>query len=77
MAEIDAEIKRLDRTTYAAAEAEVAFADNLVSAYATTVFSALPAGTFENGRSMRRQPQPQVELPEWARVLAPAEPEEE
>lgn len=75
-AHIGGQIEHLERTTYTAAELEVVFADKIVTTYVTTVFSSLPAGTLENGRSMQRQPQPRVQLPDWALALAPPEPEE-
>ncbi len=66
-------LSKLERTTYAIAESEVSFADEMASTYNSTVFSSLPAGVLAEGRELREQQRPSVQIPSWARGLAGAE----
>ncbi|HST69476.1 MAG TPA: hypothetical protein VLI94_07435 [Solirubrobacterales bacterium] len=64
-------IELLDRRTYSRGLSDIAFAGELVAAYANAAFSALPAGSLEGGREFAAQRQPHVEIPAWLEALAP------
>jgi hypothetical protein len=52
-------------------EGERAFAKEFVSLYESEVFRTLPPGALADGRGLRRQREPEIEMPSWAREEVP------
>jgi len=64
------DLKGLEEATVSLAKSEAVFPADLVGTYQRAAFSALPAGTLEQGRSLRSQEPPHIEFPAWVRRLA-------
>jgi hypothetical protein len=80
LAELQDELRRshnslseLENRTFSTAELEVEFAGRLVGVYESAVFSSLPVGVLAEGRELKQQRRPAVDLPSWTSGLAGAE----
>jgi|GEM_PF-6491007 len=69
LARRDEELSGLKGQTHSVAKNEVAFAQEIVSAYRSAAFSALPVGVLDGDRNFKEQRDLTVRMPAWAREL--------